>query len=57
MNNSLRLACQGKSKSQGGLNLPEFKLQLIVLFPHLRDYINSITNRLDLVRICREMQN
>lgn len=38
-------ACLGKSESQGGLNLPEMKKQLIQLFPEQRKEIQKRTRK------------
>ena len=45
-------ACEGKSKSTGGLNLPEMKRELIELFPEHRQEISSRTRK-SLYRYCK----
>lgn len=37
------LACQGKTKSQGGLNKPEFQAVLRSMYPHRAADINSLS--------------
>lgn len=52
---SLELACAGKSKSTGGLNLPELKTELIAKYPENRNQILSAKNRKDLEDLCRQL--
>jgi len=53
MNNELRNACNGKSASQGGLNVPEIKTMLTNILPQ---YANDIkkANRIELQAICQK---
>ena len=55
MNVSLLNACQGKTASQGGLNVPEMKKQLGDLFPEKAAEIKSARTRDDLNKICVEL--
>src|SRR3989304_6473289 len=52
---SLELACAGKSKSTGGLNLPELKAELIAIYPANRDQILATKNRTELQDLCRQL--
>lgn len=47
----LARACEGKSYSQGGLNLPEFRQALASKFPEYAQKINSMY-RIDLTEFC-----
>jgi len=53
MNSKLAYACVGKSKSQGGLNLPEFREALSKKYPQEANKIRSIKTRKSLQRYCR----
>ncbi len=50
---TLSNACEGKSFSQGGLNVPEFKNELINLIPHKATEIRKMT-RSQLQAICQK---
>jgi hypothetical protein len=52
---SLELACAGKSKSTGGLNLPELKAELIAKYPENRNQILSTANRAELQDLCKQL--
>jgi D-glycero-D-manno-heptose 1,7-bisphosphate phosphatase len=47
-------ACLGKSNSQGGLNMDQFKQELSALFPEISEKISKTKLREDLHKICRE---
>ena len=53
MDEKLLYACMGKSKSAGGLNLPEMKKGLIKKFPKHKEEINKM-NRKQLTNYCRK---
>jgi Leucine-rich repeat (LRR) protein len=50
-------ACAGKSRSSGGLNIPEFKQALIALFPQDVLEITRTTRRDDLHALCQTLSN
>jgi hypothetical protein len=53
MNQVLENACNGKSYSQGGLNVDQFKIALKQLLPNLENEINK-AGRAELHKICQE---
>jgi hypothetical protein len=53
--NELRNACQGKNGLNGGLNVPEFRKQLIKKFPPNIEEINKATNRKALEALCLKL--
>jgi ankyrin repeat protein len=52
---SFKNACNGKSASAGGLNLPEFKRDAIQLYPAHKDEIN-VMSRKQLEDFCKQQQ-
>ena len=48
----LKNACKGKSFSQGGLNIPEFKTSLYNKLGNVKDDLDKCLNRADLHSIC-----
>src|SRR5215213_1086482 len=55
MNVTLQKACDGKPKSQGGMNIPEIKQQLINIFNVTEKEINKNAYRKDLENYCKEL--
>ncbi len=56
MNKSLVLACEGKSESQGGLNLSDLRDELSKIFPDQEDKIRSMTRK-SLLGYCKRSSN
>jgi hypothetical protein len=48
-------ACAGKSRSAGGLNIPEFKQALMRVFPDASNEIRAASRRADLHRLCQTL--
>jgi hypothetical protein len=53
----LENACNGKAKSAGGLNIPEFKSALIRMFPTQRSRIETAPSRSALHDLCKELRS
>jgi hypothetical protein len=51
---TLFLACEGKTAKNGGLNLPEFRKQLMARYPTHSAQIKTM-NRSDLNELCRQL--
>ena len=53
--NQLEKACEGKSLSQGGLNIPQMKAELIKQFPSHAQRIQNASSRAEINAICQEL--
>ena len=53
LNIELRKACDGKSQSLGGLNVPAFKIKLAEIFPHRAEDIQKASRKI-IEKICHE---
>lgn len=57
MNSELIKACKGYSASKGGLNLTQFRYQLIEEFPKKKNKIESMNTRKELEYFCQNDRN
>lgn len=55
MDEKLMWACVGKSESQGGMNIEEFRQALMKMYPKKSEKIKSISSRKSLQRYCQQV--
>lgn len=54
-NDKLLNACDGKTESQGGLNVPDFKEALLIKYPQVVDLVEKAVTRDDLCAIYKQI--